>query len=220
MDEPEKKKNLAWYQYDKKTLIPDAVIASIILLVFFTVLYPFPCKGGCASTSAKNTAITKEAASIISGAFSAYQLKHKLNSKMTTQDLLGYINHVKIDTSTKFRQVEHGVLETKYPGSKLQSCTEKLPCLSLHNGGIIQFDPKQSFGGTTTTHALVFNVDPDGIGTKDGKISFYQFYNGRFSTAGIIKTEKQPVQTQPSPLEIEFKDPYYLQWINSPKRKR
>lgn len=125
-----------------------------------------------ATSNGQNTSIAKEAAAMVAGSFSNYQLNNGIASGVTGGALTQYMNYVKTDTTTTY---------TGSGGTALDACTATLPCLVLHNGGILQYDTAQTFGGTASPSSVVFNVDPDGNGTQ-GRISFVVFANGRVTT--------------------------------------
>ena len=66
-------------------------------------------------------------------------------------------------------------------GDKLQKCSDRLPCIRLHNGGVLQYEKGRTFAGTDTTNAIFFNLDPDGNGLQ-GRANFYLYSNGRITT--------------------------------------
>lgn len=128
-----------------------------------------------ATTNGQNKSISKETASMVSGAFSTYQLRNGITSTVKGSDLTQYMNYIKIDTSTTFFAGS---------GTALQQCSSTLPCMTLHTGGVLQYDTAMTLGGTATTNAVYFNLDPDGNGAQ-GRVTFIQFYTGRLSSGGV-----------------------------------
>jgi hypothetical protein len=67
------------------------------------------------------------------------------------------------------------------PGSGMRDCSTNGDfCLVLHNGAVLDFPSDNSFGGTKSTNAINFYLDPDGqySGTTTGpgkSIMFYLF---------------------------------------------
>lgn len=142
----------------------------------------------------QNTAIAKEAASMVSGSFSAHQVTKKVTPSTTAQDLIHYMNYVAMDTSKQYK--------ANYKNEKsLTKCSERFPCLKLHNGGILQYDRAQSFGTNQSDSVLIFNLDPDGDGQR-GYVTLVQFYSGRLTTGQNYHS---------SGLNIQTTDPEYLQ---------
>jgi prepilin-type N-terminal cleavage/methylation domain-containing protein len=151
--------------------LAELLIALAILGVIATFTIP---KVLNAAGSGQSTAIAKEAASMVSGSFSSYQLNNTLAAAVTAGALTQYMNYVSVDTSGN----SYG-----FTGSGLCSTVASVACLKLHNGGVLEYNPTNTFGGTTTTNALVFNIDPDGAGPLTGA-TFIQYYNGRLTTGG------------------------------------
>lgn len=158
--------------------LAELLIALAILGVIATFTIPKVLNSG---QNGKNTAIAKEAASMISGAFSSYQLNNSIASGTGPANLTQYMNYVSVDTATNYAAA------SGQQGTALTACTATLQCLKLHNGGVLQYATNNSFGGTATTNAIYFSVDPDGTGTQ-GSINFIQYYNGRLTTGGNAAT--------------------------------
>lgn len=177
--------------------------------------------GGYGQDEAK----AKESASNITGAFSVLQQSRKLSPTLKPNDFIPFINYVSTDTSSKYVsslleqfRMQWIILRDKiwtwqgrgtsecYLGAPLQQCSDKLPCLKLHNGGILQYDSEQGFGGSSSTNAIFFNFDPDADGPA-GRISFYQFYNGRLTPGEV----RGPSITKLGTMTSQDKDPVYLQ---------
>lgn len=183
--------------YKKGFTLAELLIALAILGVIATFTIPKVLNAG---QSGQNTAIAKEAASMISGAFSAYQLNNSVASTTKPSDLTQYMNYVSVDTATNFAAAAN------QQGTALAACTAGLQCLKLHNGGVIQYSTGNSFGGTATTNAIYFSVDPDGTGTQ-GSINFIQYYNGRLTTG---QNKDAGTTTTSSGVTAVGTDPGYL----------
>ena len=150
--------------------LAELLISLAILGVIATFTIP---KILNSSASGQNAAVAKEVASMVSGAFSVYSLNNTLASSTTAGALTQYMNYVSQDTSSTY--------------TGLPACTataSHIMCLKLHNGGVLQYDDRNTFGGTTSTDALLFNVDPDGSGSAGGA-TFVLYYNGRLTTRGV-----------------------------------
>jgi prepilin-type N-terminal cleavage/methylation domain-containing protein len=145
------------------------------------------------SANGKNSAVAKEAASMISGAFSIYGLNNTVASGTTAGVLTQYMNYVSVDTGSS----AYGFTEL---------CSASL-CLGLHNGGVLQMISGNTFGGTATTNAIYFNLDPDGAGSA-GAVTFVQYYNGRLTTYGQRATGT--ATTGSSPITAITTDPSYI----------
>jgi prepilin-type N-terminal cleavage/methylation domain-containing protein len=152
--------------------LAELLISLAILGVIATFTIP---KILSSSSSGQNTAIAKEIASMVSGAFTTYTLNTSLTSGTTPGALTQYMNYVATDATTTY---------TGSGGTALQPCTATLLCLKLHNGGVLQYDTAQTFAGTASTNGVVINMDPDGNGTQ-GRASFSLYANGRLTTGGV-----------------------------------
>lgn len=123
----------------------------------------------------------KEVISTLSQAFEQYTKQNGVSTNLSYNDLTPYINYVQNDTTAS--------LDDVYGGGTI-SCGPI--CLRLHNGGLLR--PQYcSLGGTTTTHALTFYFDPDGVngGTTNGpgkSLHIFIYADGRVSTRGTTST--------------------------------
>jgi type II secretory pathway pseudopilin PulG len=131
----------------------------------------------------KSKSIAKETASMVSEAYSAYKNKTTPTSSFGLTALTPYLNYVKLVTTG----VIDGDARTVAPSIDC-SDTANYQCLRLHNGGILTFFTAQSFGGTSTTHAVSFGIDTDGKQTTStvGEIpqqGFMLYINGRLTTS-------------------------------------
>jgi len=172
--------------------LAELLISLAILGVIATFTIP---KIIGAAGSGQNTAIAKEAASMVAGAMSTYQLNNSLSTATTGGAFTPYMNYVAVDQATA---------TTSF------TCSATVPCLKLHNGGYLQYGTG-AFGSaaTTTTDAIVFNVDPDGVGTQTAA-SFIQYYNGRLTTGQQASSGQTTVLATNNPTSITT-DPAYIQ---------
>lgn len=182
------------FKASKGFTLAELLISLAILGVIATFTIP---KILNSSQNGQNTAIAKEAASMISGAYSSYTLANGAATTVTPTNITQYMNYVSLATT--------GDLGDATSGMNMPTCTATLPCMRLHNGGVIQYDTAQTFGGSTTTHAIAFNLDPDGTGPL-GAITFWQYYNGRFTTGQQALTPTSGATT----LTTTTTDPSYL----------
>lgn len=151
--------------------LAELLIALAILGVIATFTIPKILNN---ATSGQNTAIAKEAASTISGAFSGYMLDNTIDANTNTSAIIGLINYVRITT------ISSG-------GTNAINCTTgggRL-CMVLHSGAYIGMVTTQSYNtvGTNSSY-LTYNIDPDGTGTAVGAGSVVIYSNGRFTTGG------------------------------------
>ncbi|HEY9746906.1 MAG TPA: type II secretion system protein [Oculatellaceae cyanobacterium] len=154
--------------------LAELLIALAILGVIATFSIP---KVLNTQQEGKFKVIAKESAGMVSEAFQAYLMSNSLTEDTHAQDLKGYINYVSRDTTSN--------IDGAY-GNGSVSCTGTNVCLRLHNGAVILI-PDISFGGTATTNAVYFYVDPDGQdgGVPNGtgnSVVFFLYANGRLTT--------------------------------------
>lgn len=158
---------------NKGFTLAELLIALAILGVIATFTIP---KVLSSSSSSQNTAIAKEAASIVSGSFAAFDLEGDVSATTTAAQLTPFINYVRVDTSNTNQS---GLAE---------NCVAATPCLMLHNGGTLQYVAAGNFNAdangsiTSGTDAILFNVDPDSDSASAGPVTFVLFSNGRLST--------------------------------------
>ena len=174
--------------------LAELLISLAILGVIATFTIP---KIINAQSNGQNTAIAKEAASMISGAFTTYTLNNTLTTGTTAGALTQYLNYVATDTGTTY---------TGSGGTALQACSSTLVCLKLHNGAILQYDTASTFGGSGAANGIVINLDPDGNGTQ-GRASFIQYYGGRLTTVGAAGAPTSSGAT----ITNQTTDPAYIQ---------
>lgn len=177
--------------------LAELLISLAILGVIATFTIP---KILSSSTNGQNTAVAKEAASMISGAYSAYTLTNGASASTTGGALTSSFNYVSVDNATAYAAGAAG-------STVLQTCSAALPCLKLHNGAILQYDTAQTFGSTVSPSAIYFNLDPDANGTQ-GRISFVQYANGRLTTGS--NATPAPTQGVAGTITMQATDPAYL----------
>lgn len=195
----------------------DTVILLCLLgLLNFILFKPLPMEQG---GNSQNTAITIETAAMLQSAFSMFKLEHQLTKDTGPKDFVIYLKFV-VPADIKSSYLYPDLPENpnwwqqfwgKFGhdgqlGIPLQTCSKRLPCLRLYNGGVLQYDIEQVFGGTSPANAVFLNFDPDGKGPQ-GRISFYQYFNGRLKTGGTKLADTIVYQERLTP---ESKDPAYL----------
>jgi len=164
----------------------ELLIALLILGEIATFTIP---KIIVSQQNSRNNAIAKEAAGMVAATYQNYQNANGPSSTLGIQDLTPYMNYVAANVSTTIDDKQ---------GQGTQSCSSGNPygqCLALHSGAILRYGQSASnyFGGTNTTNAVWFDIDPDGTtdGTTNGPgkaIEFWLYYNGRLSTVGTVAT--------------------------------
>ena len=183
--------------------LAELLIALTILGVIATFTIP---KILLTQQNQQYNAEAKEAASMIAGAVSVYQLTNGLNSSNTFSDMTPYLNYVLVDTSTTIDDI---------PGYTSKTCSASNPCLKLHSGALLRYSAAGSFGGTSTTNALVFFLDPDGTygGTTQGPskaVRFALFYtNTRLTSIAYLP---YTVHSSDDTVVAGLSDPSWFSW--------
>ena len=152
--------------------LAELLIALLILGVIATFTIPKVLQAQQSSSWNSNA---KEVISTLSGVFQERQLAGAITATTASKDLTPYINYVRVRTS--------GTVDNR-PGNGTANCNTNNPCLHLHNGGVLKFNPC-NFDGTSTTNVLPFLFDPDGIVTGDeDSLAIMIHYNGVVRTDG------------------------------------
>ncbi len=126
-------------------------------------------------------AVGKEGMASLAAAYEAYKRDHTPTAATEPGDLTPYLNYVRIDTGTL---IDHmNTAASIHCGSRF--------CLQLHNGAKIYFPPLSGFGGTASTNAMAFYLDPDGqySNTTNGpgkSVQVWLYYGGRITSRSGI----------------------------------
>ncbi len=197
------------FKYEKNKrfgfTLAELLIALAILGVIATFSIPKILNG---TQNSKNNAIVKEAASMVSGAYSEYLATHSQATNVGINDLTPYMNYVSMDTAS--------AVDLYYTGGTRICGSNTIKCLRLHNGAVLQFDSAWSFGAASTTNAVYFDVDPDGNvtdGTTNGPgkaTEFYLFYSGKISSDAQINASI--CSSQGCFALSQYTDPPYFHW--------
>lgn len=160
--------------------LAELLIALAILGVIATFTIPKVLQS---QQDSKFKSIAKEAIATASEAYQLYKLKGQVTSATTFGNLTQYMNYLAVDTSTQLDNYQ-GALPVA--GS---SCAS-MPCIRLHNGSTVYWDPAESFNGTATTNVITFMIDPDGKvtdGTANGPghaLLVLLYYDGKVRDIG------------------------------------
>ena len=126
-----------------------------------------------------------DGASTVAAAFQIYQSRNGIASSTGIKDLTPFMNYLSVDNST--------IIDDYYGASTITCGTGGGgQCLRLYNGSMLEYWAGDSFGGTNTTNAIPFRIDPDSRvtdGTTNGPgktISFMIYTNGRIVDRGNI----------------------------------
>lgn len=174
------------------------VVALLGLVAVFTVP-----KILNASSASKYTAIAKETATYLEGAMSNYLLESGLDTTSGPATLTPKMKYIKTVTSGSGAPTGETALETCGSGGRV--------CLLLANGGVLQYNSGNTFGGDSQTHAIYWNFDPDGAGTNTGRVTFVQYYDGRVTTYGALTTPASQVTTTGTTVAAQATNPTWIQ---------
>jgi type II secretory pathway pseudopilin PulG len=163
--------------------LAELLISLLILAEIATFTIPKIITGQ--QNGSYNTKV-KEAAAMVTGAYQRYQNEVGATAATGIQDLTPYMNYVAANITT--------IVDDKQTlGTYTCASVPAAQCLRLHSGAILRYGTSAGyyFGGTNTTNAIWFDIDPDGTtdGTTNGPgkaVEFWMYYNGRLSTFGTI----------------------------------
>jgi prepilin-type N-terminal cleavage/methylation domain-containing protein len=159
------------------------------------------------STDTKYNAIAKEAASMITGAYQTYKLNNGANSSMKTTDLTPYMNYIATDTTTLIDQ------ENDAANTSISCGLASSHCLKLHNGAFLRIFNNLAFGGSASTNAIYFLLDPNGKfdGHPPGRsVMIWLYYDGKLRTYATL--EANTMTSTGGPYGPIPTDPAWLSW--------
>jgi prepilin-type N-terminal cleavage/methylation domain-containing protein len=161
-------------------------MAIIGILAAFTV--PKFASTQSPNYAAKYTSITKNAAYTVLNAYEAYRLEHTtIPTTLGIKDLTPYMNFAALDTSGS-TTLDH----TQTNGTK--TCDSTNTCIRLYSSAMLLYENNVQFGGTSTTNAVFFSVDPDGKvtdGTTNGPgkaIELWLYFDGKIRSTADMRT--------------------------------
>jgi hypothetical protein len=140
---------------------------------------------------------------ILREAYKARRSRQPMTAQTGSQDLAAEIKARKLEDGTLYQASGRN-------GESLQSCSKRLPCLVLRNNSVLQYDIEQTFGGTSTTHAVHFNLDPDGK-RPHGRVTLALFYDGRLEILDPATQQANPATLSQSGLSMDAHLPGYWQ---------
>lgn len=186
--------------------IPAAIVGVMIsgIYICYTLVPQNVCACGD-DEPATNLAKVKESASMLSGAFSAYDLKYKISKAVGASDLEQFLNYVKQDRKRKIDSVT---------GERIIDCANlKLKCLLLHNGSVMAYNAKETLGGIDDKHAIRVIVDPDGDINIAGNVKAVALYQYADGSVRIDSNLKPGTESSLSKYEADIrKVPKWLEW--------
>lgn len=160
--------------------LAELLITVAILGVVATFTIP---KVLFSTESTKKAAAAKEVAAAVAQAWENYKRDNPTTGNEDLRVLEPYLNYVKRYTSGS-----HGDLGV---GEEDMGCDANNRCYLFHNGAVLYLVNWTKFGGTASTNATAFWVDPDGeysgSSTGEGKgVEFALYYSGRLTTLGRV----------------------------------
>lgn len=132
-----------------------------------------------AQANGQYRASVKEAAAMISVAFSLYSTSNTVTANTSADNLTPYMNYLSTNSSTSIDLAQ--TMSTR-------ACGGGYGCIKFHNGGMLMWTISDGFTGTNTTNAIIFYFDPDGHvtdGTTNGpgkSVALWLYANGRITS--------------------------------------
>lgn len=163
--------------------LAELLIALAILGVIATFTIPKVIQ---AQRNGQYNAAAKENIGAMISAYQQLQLNGTLTTNTTYGAFTPYLNYVAADTSGSWSMDSVPTLGT------IVCDANNYACLKMHNGSMLAYRVDVSFGGSNTTNAIHFAIDPDGKvtdGTTNGpgkSVSIFIYYNGRLADEGSI----------------------------------
>ena len=158
--------------------LAELLIALAILGVIATFTIPKILDTG---SNNQYSAMGKEVAGVISEAYQNYKRQNGATASTGSADLTPFINYVRVDTTTT-------IDNNPSAGDLLCAGNE---CLLLHNGGMLWYNPVETFNETASTNAVLFVFDPDGQASANESVKFFLDYNGRLTDISNVLTNTQ-----------------------------
>ena len=182
------------YLSEKGFTLAELLIALLILAEIATFSIP---KILVSTQNGQSRTKAKEAIGMMAEVYQKHGFSGQLSSGTSIRDLTPYMNYVKIATTGTIDDIE---------GSGSGTCSSSAPCIHLHSGAAIRSFVNESFGGTATTNAIWFHLDPDGKygGSTTGpskSVPVFLYYNGRIVTEAELlpgtRTVSSPYSAAP-----------------------
>lgn len=155
-------------------------LAIVSVVAAFTI--PKFASNSSPGYSTKYTAVIKNAVYTVLNAYEAYRLEHAaIPTTLGIKDLTPYMNYSSMDSSGS-TTIDH----TQTNGTK--TCNTSNPCVRLYSTAMLLYENAVQFGGTSTTNAIFFSIDPDGKNTDNttngpGKaVEFWLYYDGKIKS--------------------------------------
>jgi len=162
--------------------LAELLIALVILGVIATFTIP---KVLTSQQNGQYSSIAKEAAGAVSQAYTLYKSQNTVGVGNGMMDLTPYLNYVAVVTTG---------LTDNTQGNTNYDCSLK-GCLLLHNGAMFIYAKGEYFGGTATTSAVWFDIDPvagySGTTNTGKAVEMFIYYNGKITDRGNILPNTQ-----------------------------
>jgi prepilin-type N-terminal cleavage/methylation domain-containing protein len=187
--------------------LAELLIALAILGVIATFTIP---KILTAQANGKYNAIAKEDIAMVAAAYQQAQGAGVVSANTVVGDLTPYMNYVTTSTALPIDGLQ---------GENNINCAADQPCLILHNGSVLQYARIDSFGGTATTNAVWFHIDPNGsysgtTNSSDKSVGIFLYYNGKIVDEGnIVPGTQNSLQSYSA---SSSKMPPWFSWQQSP----
>jgi hypothetical protein len=122
----------------------------------------------------RSEALRAEVLAMIRKGYQDYVAENSQSSSATLMVIANYFNYT--------QQVTDGMAL-----GDNRCMDEDLTCYRLPEGGVLGFDPKDTFPGEGSQDALLLQYDPDGVGTLGKPSTLVLYYDGRVDgySAGV-----------------------------------
>ena len=183
------------------------VLAVLAIIVTFTIP-----KVLSSQQNSKYNSAAKETMAMLSQAMQLYKNDNTLSSTTRPSNLTTYMNYVKVDNTSDIDDNPNDADSLACAGQG---------CLKLHSGGILWYPTANGWGnklgGTSTTNAFYFQLDPDGLNlnpsSADGPgkgLEIWVYSTGRVTTVKNITSNSCNIDFCQGPLANG--DPSWFSW--------
>ena len=187
--------------------LAELLIALTIMAEIATFTIP---KVLTASANQGSNAKAREALSMVANAYQAYGMSNKVTAGFRSPNLTPYMNYVNVQTTGLIDDIPNAPSDNRDCAN-----TTQYICLKLYSGAVLWMERPVTFGGTNTTNALIYFVDPDGVpsgSTSDGpgkSVGFLLYFTGRVTSgSNIVPGSASSIVTYGGP----WTDPSWFHW--------
>jgi prepilin-type N-terminal cleavage/methylation domain-containing protein len=176
--------------YLKAFTLAELLIAIAILGILAAFAIPKILE---AQSNAKYSAIIREDAAAIAGAYQVLIKQHGGNpSTITREDIAQFLNYTALLNSGETIDRPYWP-EVPYTGMG-ETCDVSSPCLKMHNGSLMKlygYSTQTFCDASDNSSILEFYVDPDGEASSIAAIGIHLHPNGRITSRGTVNGSVQ-----------------------------